>query len=149
MHQLRWANGWNQNPKGSSRPGSNPARSEIFLCLREPALERKPRVKWFHWNDEVEHSALNLIPPAAMAEWLRRWTRNPIGSSRGGSNLARTEIYFVLKKEIQLWKGSHASSGSHWNDEVEHSALNLCDGRVVKALDSKFNGIFARRFDSC
>ena len=144
-----WLRRCTRNPMGSSRAGSNPARSVIFSCYREPALERKPCVKWFYWNDEVEHSALNLIPPAAMAEWLRRWTRNPMGSSRAGSNLACTEIYFVLKKEIQLWKGSHASSGSHWNDEVEHSALNLCDGRVVKALDSKFDGILQRSFDSC
>ena len=60
---------WTQNPLGSSRAGSNPARSEIFLFLREPALERKPRVKWFHWNDEIEHSALNLIASDVMAEW--------------------------------------------------------------------------------
>ena len=26
---------------------------------------------------------------AAMAEWLRRWTRNPMGSPRAGSNPAR------------------------------------------------------------
>ena len=27
--------------------------------------------------------------------------------------------------------------------------LSSCDGRVVKALDSKSNGIFPRRFESC
>ena len=27
--------------------------------------------------------------------------------------------------------------------------LSSCDGRVVKALDSKSNGIFMRRFESC
>ena len=35
---------------------------------------------------------------AAMAEWLRRWTRNPMGSSRAGSNPARSgfTFYFLL-----------------------------------------------------
>ena len=28
---------------------------------------------------------------AVMAEWLRRWTRNPMGSSRAGSNPARSD----------------------------------------------------------
>ena len=27
---------------------------------------------------------------AVMAEWLRRWTRNPMGSSRAGSNPAHS-----------------------------------------------------------
>ena len=30
---------------------------------------------------------------AAMAEWLRRWTRNPMGFSRAGSNPVRSEIF--------------------------------------------------------
>ena len=33
---------------------------------------------------------------AAMAEWLRRWTRNPMGSSRAGSNPARSGFTFLL-----------------------------------------------------
>ena len=28
---------------------------------------------------------------AAMAEWLRRWTRNPMGYSRTGSNPVRSD----------------------------------------------------------
>ena len=31
---------------------------------------------------------------AAMAEWLRRWTRNPMGFPRAGSNPARSEFIF-------------------------------------------------------
>ena len=27
-----------------------------------------------------------------MAEWLRRWTRNPMGTSRAGSNPVRSEF---------------------------------------------------------
>ena len=33
---------------------------------------------------------------AVMAEWLRRWTRNPMGFSRAGSNPARSEILFPI-----------------------------------------------------
>jgi hypothetical protein len=34
------------------------------------------------------------VSPAAMAEWLRRWTRNPMGSSRVGSNPTRSAPFF-------------------------------------------------------
>ncbi|VDO15480.1 unnamed protein product, partial [Rodentolepis nana] len=30
-----------------------------------------------------------------MAEWLRRWTRNPLGSPRAGSNPARDDTHHV------------------------------------------------------
>ena len=31
-----------------------------------------------------------------MAEWLRRWTRNPMGFSRAGSNPAHDDFYFFV-----------------------------------------------------
>ena len=35
------------------------------------------------------------IVSALMAEWLRRWTRNPMGSARAGSNPAQcVQAYF-------------------------------------------------------
>ena len=34
---------------------------------------------------------------AAMAEWLRRWTRNPMGSSRTGSNPVRSVKIVLLQ----------------------------------------------------
>ena len=41
---------------------------------------------------------------AAMAEWLRRWTRNPMGSSRAGSNPARSEVtFYFLHKVLRLY----------------------------------------------
>ena len=36
------------------------------------------------------------VSKAAMAEWLRRWTRNPMGSSRVGSNPTRSARFFPL-----------------------------------------------------
>ena len=32
---------------------------------------------------------------AVMAEWLRRWTRNPMGYSLAGSNPARSEVLLL------------------------------------------------------
>ena len=34
-----------------------------------------------------------------MAEWLRRWTRNPMGSPRAGSNPARSDNIFTVHKQ--------------------------------------------------
>ena len=40
-----------------------------------------------------------------VAEWLRRWTRNPLGSSRAGSNPADNEAVFPPKAHYWLeWK---------------------------------------------
>ena len=36
------------------------------------------------------------VKPAAMAEWLRRWTRNPMGNARVGSNPTRSDYYFLF-----------------------------------------------------
>ena len=57
------------------------------------------RVEW----DETSHPILNGLWHAAqgnhdtVSEWLRRWTRNPLGSARKGSNplaVARLRIHF-------------------------------------------------------
>ena len=62
---------------------------------------------------------------AAMAEWLRRWTRNPMGSSRAGSNPARSgfTFYFLLFTFYFL-----------------HKVLRL----YVKVLIRTMRGIFAQ-----
>ena len=41
---------------------------------------------------------LMLIKQVVVAEWLRRWTRNPLGSSRAGSNPADNGTYFFYEK---------------------------------------------------
>ena len=40
----------------------------------------------------------NKIATAVMAEWLRRWTRNPMGSSRTGSNPVHSALTFLHLK---------------------------------------------------
>ena len=46
-----------------------------------------------------------------VAEWLRRWTRNPLGSARVGSNPTGVVFYFVFRfnwieacfSEVKAW----------------------------------------------
>ena len=67
-----WLRRWTRNSMGSSRAGSIPARSETFLCQKNQLWKESNVSSGSHWNDEIERGALNLIAPAAMAEWLRR-----------------------------------------------------------------------------
>ena len=40
-----------------------------------------------------------------MAEWLRRWTRNPMGSPRAGSNPARSVSFWnVFQKDLVIFQ---------------------------------------------
>ena len=39
---------------------------------------------------------------AVVAEWLRRWTRNPMGSARAGSNPAGCEMFFNDNEKLSL-----------------------------------------------
>ena len=77
-----------------------------------------------------------------MAEWLRRWTRNPMGYSRTGSNPVHSVslIFFTFKKCLWLAMMGHENLGQ---------GSISCDGRVVKALDLKSNGQCPRRFEPC
>ena len=94
-----------------------------------------------------------------MAEWLRRWTRNPMGSSRTGSNPVHSANFLlpfapfipIPHSCLLISLSIPLKSGISW---VSSSLLawqkpSSCDGRVVKALDSKSNGIFPHRFKPC
>ena len=39
---------------------------------------------------------------AVVSEWLRRWTRNPLGSARTGSNPVYSERFFFLELNSQI-----------------------------------------------
>ena len=53
-----------------------------------------------------------MSPPAVVvAEWLRRWTRNPLGSSRVGSNPADNEPFDVEKNPF-------------WNNDIFEICLD-------------------------
>ena len=71
---------------GSSRVGSNPTRSVIFITDFLLVVQQEPYL-------------LCHISLAAMAEWLRRLTRNQMGSSRVGSNPTRSGHFPVYVKK--------------------------------------------------
>ena len=43
-----------------------------------------------------------IFPSAVVAEWLRRWTRNPMGVTRAGSYPASCVIFFSSMKKLNL-----------------------------------------------
>jgi hypothetical protein len=47
-------------------------------------------------SQESIQAATATSVPAAMAEWLRRWTRNPMGYSRAGSNPVRSGLLLTI-----------------------------------------------------
>ena len=78
-----WLRRWTRNPMGYSRAGSNPAHS-VSKLLQLPCLTVVNQL-----------SFLCDISKAMMAEWLRRWTWNPMGYSRAGSNPVHSEIILL------------------------------------------------------
>nr|XP_049619311.1 uncharacterized protein LOC125994133 [Syngnathus scovelli] len=88
-----WLRRWTRNPLGSPRAGSNPADNEAHFVLESC----QPRQMHF---DHVR-TLSELSSTVVVAEWLRRWTRNPLGSPRAGSNPAGKETDFVLESCCQ------------------------------------------------
>ena len=46
----------------------------------------------------IQYFTNHCLQNDAVAEWLRRWTANPMGSARVGSNPIGVEIYFAMKR---------------------------------------------------
>ena len=79
-----WLRRLTRNQMGSSSVGSNPTRSE----------ENSFPLYFFFVSVRIRHLIMADFL-AAMAEWLRRLTRNQMGSSRVGSNPTRSgEIFY-------------------------------------------------------
>ena len=90
--------------KDRCEQGSN-LRGKIPLDFESNALTTRPSQPW---NSAVSTYDMNTFSKlrAAMAEWLRRWTWNPMGSSRAGSNPARSEVFFfnlVAARSKWIW----------------------------------------------
>ena len=90
---------------GSSRVGSNPTRSVIFKNYDNvDKIDHLHRVTTsFPWTGR--HCA-------AMAEWLRRLTRNQMGSSRVGSNPTRSVGLAQILERLQHHQKWSALSGN-------------------------------------
>ncbi len=85
---------------------------------------------------------------AVVAEWLRRWIRNLLGSPRTGSNPVHSDhfcnaLIMVIIFILRVLKSSYGNiiMLTYYN--------NSCGGRVVKAMDLKSIGVSPRRFESC
>jgi hypothetical protein len=59
-----------------------------------------------------------------MSEWLRRWTANPLGSARAGSNPADVEF-------LRLWCSGNISAFQ------ADASGSIPDGRIKKKLKNK------------
>ena len=113
---------------GSSRVGSNPTRSVIFNNFDN--VDKIDRV----------HCVTTSFPCtgrhcAAMAEWLRRLTRNQMGSSRVGSNPTRSVGLAKILERLQYRRKWSALSGNRTpvsrvageNSTTEPTMLESCE----------------------
>ena len=83
-----------------------------------------------------------------MAEWLRRPTRNQMGSSRAGSNPADCEYILPFFRKHLLMIHDICTIDIYYTRFLL-ILLTCSHGRVVKAYDLKSDEIFPRRFESC
>eukprot|EP00794_Sanderia_malayensis_P006846 gene6846-7614_t len=92
-----WLRRWTANPLGSARVGSNPILvvSSFLIMFSIGKLNAANTLMILQLYDEV-------------AEWLRRWTANPLGSARVGSNpilvVSSFLIMFSIGYEVECCK---------------------------------------------
>ena len=86
-----WLRRLARNQMGSTRAGSNPADCDFFTFEFEYVLKFE-RYKLF--------GMVKLC--AVMAKWLRRLTRNQMGSTRAGCRILLTEIFFTFEVEYVI-----------------------------------------------
>ena len=82
---------WTRNPMVFPRVISNPACSEETTSEGEDSFSWKTQLTVSREQVVFVSGNKTLLLPAAMAEWLTRWTRNPMGFPRAGSNPACSE----------------------------------------------------------
>ena len=108
-----WLRRWTRNPLGSARTGSNPVGSELFYDNSSPSLSIYPK----HLLP-VSHRIYKRIKSRAdVAEWLRRWTWNPLGSARTGSNPVVSEGFLCLMISHDTWKCPRPVANVWWYAE--------------------------------
>ena len=60
-------------------------------------------------NQETHVLIAAEMVPAVVAEWLRRWTRNPLGYSRTGSNPVDSVLFWSGSLIIKMMNLNHTS----------------------------------------
>ena len=79
-----WLRRWTRNPLGSARAGSNPADCALLFFFQTATVDSHQEISTTSKISKTDGTAV-------VAEWLRRWTRNPLGSARTGSNPVGSE----------------------------------------------------------
>ena len=101
-----WLRRWTANPMCSARMGSNPILVEIPYFLAFIGMAGKTHlVKHntllfiaYTWQQHIRDRKHTLYQTQwdEVAEWLRRWTANPMCSARMGSNPILVEMPYFL-----------------------------------------------------
>ena len=87
-----------------------------------------------------------MIEHDSVSEWLRRWTRNPLGSARVGSNPIAVDFCLEVAG-LELKQGSLRTVVSIFSKKEAHSPgayvsqywANACQKYARMRLGSKFN----------
>ena len=69
-----------------------------------------------------------------MAEWLRRWTANPLCSARVGSNPTFVVFFFLFANPLSLICAGHIVCDCISNDDIKHLAqLGACSRGITNS----------------
>ena len=63
---------------------------------------------------------IDSIPEVSMAEWLRRWTANPLGSARAGSNPVRY-VFRTYSSAVEQSTADRSVPGSNPGESFVYS----------------------------
>ena len=85
----------------------------------------------------------STTPNICLAEWLRRWTRNPLGHSRVGSNPAADETYFCpifLERKfgnhallLAFYLPRYCCTITHWYNDMNGTNIGVLSTSEVKS----------------
>ena len=72
----------------------------VWRWLKSEKKNMHEKIETEYCNTLYNNTVTKSITQVVVAEWLRRWTRNPLGSPRAGSNPADYEIlsFWILVK---------------------------------------------------
>ena len=63
----------------------------VWRWLKSEKKNMHGKIETEYFNTLYNNTVTKSITQVVVAEWLRRWTRNPLGSPRAGSNPADYE----------------------------------------------------------
>ena len=153
-----WLRRWTRNPMGSPRAGSNPARSDLFLQSRKANEELRILNKYFKNSFHAGYMLLACRKGSLTLKFgslqivfdnhhLRHnFDIQNINSVRNSISLQNIIIVYQRIKKSEKVKDILHVQGYK---KDKRSSVASCDGRVVKALDLKSNGVSPRRFEPC